>query len=377
MTIKKWRPFWSYNVEKTEHWLSDMEMDGKQFTDVNLLTRMFSFEEKDKSKIEYQIIYDKSWSPLPRLLEKSGWESRVTEGNWKFIENGEDVVHTYPVREGILKRNKVHANVAKLIAFFSGFQALLMIIILSVILSSGDSFQGEGKLGLVIGFHLLQSLVIITIAIYAARKLRAFERRHFNTGVDETKPTGETFSEWKLSWKEAPDLLESWLSDMAAEGNHFVRIGKQNGRFNFQKGEPKHCSYVYDYQLKATSSYYDVHKSAGWRLKHTSSFSIMKSSIWMKEYEADEEKPRFTYDLVEEKARVWKAITGNALSIFYPVALSVFLLWLLIPFYKEEGLTLFMQLLVGALILSLIIPIKLVIRSVQYALRMRHKLKND
>ena len=64
----------------------------------------------------------------------------------------------------------------------------------------------------------------------------------------------------------------------------------------------------------------------------------------MKEYEADEEKPRFTYDLAEEKARVRKAIIGNALSIFYPVAMSVFLLWLLIPFYQEEGLTLFMQL---------------------------------
>ena len=251
MTIKNWRPFWSYNVEKTEHWLSEMAASGKQLTHVNLLLRLFSFEMGNQEKEEYQIVYDKSKSALPHVFEESGWENRLTEGNWKFIANKEDVVRTYPVREGILKRNKIHANVASLIAFFSGFQALLMIIILSVILSSGDSFQGGGRFGLVAGFHLLQSLVIITLAIYAARKLRAFERKHFNTGVDETKPTGETFSEWKLSWKEAPDLLENWLSDMAAEGNHFVRIGKQNGRFNFQKGEPKHVSYVYDYQLKA------------------------------------------------------------------------------------------------------------------------------
>ena len=45
--------------------------------------------------------------------------------------------------------------------------------------------------------------------------------------------------------------------------------------------------------------------------------------------------------------------------------------------YREEGFTLFMQLIVGALMLSLIIPIKLVIKSTKYALRMRHKHKNE
>ena len=28
---KKWRPFWSYDVEKSEHWLSEMAAEGNNF----------------------------------------------------------------------------------------------------------------------------------------------------------------------------------------------------------------------------------------------------------------------------------------------------------------------------------------------------------
>ena len=44
MTIKKWRPFWSYDVEKTENWLAEMALDGYRLVNINLVTRMFSFE---------------------------------------------------------------------------------------------------------------------------------------------------------------------------------------------------------------------------------------------------------------------------------------------------------------------------------------------
>ena len=78
----------------------------------------------------------------------------------------------------------------------------------------------------------------------------------------------------------APDILENWLSKMAAEGNHLVRIGRSGLRFVFEKGTPKRVSYVFDYQLKASPSYFDVHKSAGWQLKYTSPYSFTKYSLW-------------------------------------------------------------------------------------------------
>ena len=91
---------------------------------------------------------------------------------------------------------------------------------------------------------------------------------------------------------------------MAAEGNHLVRV--RGARFTFRKGEPKQVSYVYDFQLKTSLHYYDIHKSEGWQLKFSSPSSVARSSIWMKEYEEGEVKPEFTYDLVEKKAHVRK-----------------------------------------------------------------------
>jgi hypothetical protein len=45
MTMKKWRPFWSYDIEKTELWLAEMAANGDRLTHVNLKTRVFSFEK--------------------------------------------------------------------------------------------------------------------------------------------------------------------------------------------------------------------------------------------------------------------------------------------------------------------------------------------
>ena len=45
MTVKKWRPLWSYDVEKTERWLSKMAAEGNHLTDVNRMTRMFTFDQ--------------------------------------------------------------------------------------------------------------------------------------------------------------------------------------------------------------------------------------------------------------------------------------------------------------------------------------------
>ena len=53
-------------------------------------------QEGAREEVEYQITYDKSKSELPRVLQESGWESTVTEGNWQFIKNEEKEVRAYP-----------------------------------------------------------------------------------------------------------------------------------------------------------------------------------------------------------------------------------------------------------------------------------------
>ena len=49
------------------------------------------------------------------------------------------------------------------------------------------------------------------------------------------KLAGETFTKWRFAWMYAPDLLENWLSKMAAEGNNLVCISKVWPAFTFEK----------------------------------------------------------------------------------------------------------------------------------------------
>lgn len=373
--MKKWRPFWSYDVEKTERFLSKMALEGKQLAHVNLTSRMFSFQEAACEEAEYQIVYDKSDAVLPRGLQESGWEKECTEGNWQFLKNTQDSIHAYPIREGILKRNKIHSTVATIIAFLSATQAFILLTFIFV-LGSIDDFSA-GDIAALWGFGLpfLPSIALITLAVYATRKLRAFEQKYFNTTVDtQVDGTGnskEVLKKWRFGWTTAPDLTETWLADMSLKGYHLVRI--RGARFIFLKGDCKKISYVYDYQWKVSPTYFDVHKGAGWHLVFTTPYSFNKSTFWMKEYEPTEEKPRLTYDALEKKGLVRKVLLTSGGSILYSVVLTLYIVWLYNGVYEDSsnGWSTFAKVIIYALILSIALPIMGMVRSVKYASRMK------
>ncbi|MHA6259154.1 DUF2812 domain-containing protein [Sporosarcina sp. CAU 1771] len=367
--IKKWRPFWSYDVEKTEKWLSLNAAEGKKLVGVNPNSRMFVFEEAEREKVDYQVVYDRTHAGLPRALGESGWVKSITEGNWKFIKNGEESIQSFPSREGILRRNRLHSNIVTVVAFFSGMQSILLVLLLLVLIFSGEPIEGEGQLLWVLGLPILQSLVVVFLAVYTSIKLRRFENKFFETSIDEQTTKGETFVKWKFGWMYAPDLIENWLSDMAAKGNHLVRVGKPGTRFIFEKGAPKHVSYLYDYQLKTSPDYYDIHKSAGWQLKFTTQFSFTKYSIWQKDYEVGEKKPEFTYDALEKKAQVRRVVISSMTLTLYLLAVLAINLWLNFVNYQQSVIN---QVFVVLLIITLLIPIHLVTRVVLYARRMLH-----
>ena len=367
---KKWRPFWSYDVEKTERWLSKMAAEGKRLVAVSTWTRMFSFEDAEREKVEYQIVYDKSQHELPRALEESDWENVLTEGNWKVIKNGITPIRAYPVRDGLLKRNRLHSIVLTVVAVLYGIQLVsFSFSMLGVILFPENVSIVSSPLWILTYLYFIQVVAVIILTVNMTRKLRVFERKYFSTAVDEVGTTGITFSKSKFIWTVAPDLLENWLSDMAAEGNHLVRV--KGPRYIFEKGEPKDISYVYDYQLKATPSYCDIHKSAGWQLKSTMPQSFMKASLWMKEYGAGEKKPGFTYDRKEQRAQVRKVLLANFGSTILTLAVNLFVLWVGFGMNREDGLPLVTKIIFGLLVLSLLIPLSSIVRLLKYAYRIR------
>jgi len=370
MTLKKWRPFWSYDLEKTELWLTEVAAEGKQLTGLNRWTRMFSFEEDEGTEAEFQVVFDKSNNEMPRVLAESGWETKLAEGNWRFIQNESADIRAYPSREGILKRNKVHTNVLSVISILYGSQLLVFLGIMSALFfASSDGNIVPSPMWIFTVLYFLQVVGVIWLAIRSTRKLRIFERKYFDVAVDEEVVVGETFVKWKLGWMQSPDLTELWLSETASAGNHLIRV--TGPRFTFEKGTPKLVSYIYDYQWKASPNYFDIHKSAGWQLKHTSPYSFAKHAVWAKEYDVGEEQPLLTYDLIEKKAQARKVLLTSIGWVVYSVAITLFVLRLNYSLQAEGNWPIYNQIIFFALTISLIIPITSSVKTFKYALRIR------
>lgn len=370
MTVKKWRPLWSYDVEKTERWLSEMAKDGMRMTGVNRLSRTFSFEQGQRETAEHCIVYDKLRRSLPGRLQDSGWESEVTEGNWTFIKNEANDIHVFPSREGVLKRNRLHMYVISVLAVMNAIPLLSMTIaFITFLFGSAGEIVGS-PLWALTALFALQGIATIMLAIYIYQKLRSFEIEHFETKQDTDLREGNTFVKLRIGWMYAPDLLEKWLSEMAAEGNHLVRVTGSGTSFHFVEAEAENVSYMYDFQPKLAPAYYAIHKSAGWQLKFTSSFTFMKYTLWAKPYEADDKIPCLTYDKAERKGQVRRIMTMNSIMVSYSVAFLIFALWM--NFNVDYDRSLIHKVLLAFLIASSVSPILLITRVFLYYRRMRN-----
>jgi hypothetical protein len=370
MTVKKWRPLWSYDVEKTERWLSEMAEDGMRLTNVNPLTRMFLFEQEEREKVEHRIVYDKLRGSLPQTLEDFGWEKELIEGNWTFLKNSGDSICVFPSREGVLKRNRLHMYVITVLAVLNSIPLLSMTIAFIAFLFGSMGEIVSSPLWAITALFVLQGIATIVLAIYIHWKLKSFEIEHFETEPDTDLRKGKTFVKLRVGWMYAPDLLEKWLSEMTAEGNHLVRVTGSGTRFHFVQGEVENVSYMYDFQPKAAPSYYAIHKSTGWQLKFTSSFTFMNYSLWAKPYEVGDKVPRLTYDKTERKGQVRRILTMNSITVSYSIAMLAFALWILFDIEHDKSPVNKASL--AFLVVSSITPLYLMTRVFLYYRRMRN-----
>lgn len=371
MMFKKWKPFWSYDIEKTEEWLSEMAQKGYQLCAINRITRMFSFEKTEQEELSYHISYEKNQQTLPTTLTNTGWKEHITEGNWRILENNEPNTGLIPSRDGLVKRNRLHSLILTIISIYYGMQLVLPLsIILIMITSSGESIEftvESSPLWSLTLLYFLQVIGVMIVAVTMTRKLRAFERHYYDMETDAEVFVGKTFAKWKPNWMVTPDITEKWLEDMALKGNHLVKV--QATRFLFEKGRAKRIAYALDFQWKASPAYAEIHKSAGWKFMYTTSHSFCKTAIWAKEYTLNDEKPRLTYDLDERKGQKKKVFISQGGFMLLMLLFLGYILRNLLSVSQYIDWTPYRYFLVIALIAIIIIYLYNFIRMTRYALK--------
>ncbi|CAH2713069.1 hypothetical protein BACCIP111895_00202 [Neobacillus rhizosphaerae] len=346
MIKKVLRPYWSYDVQKTEKWLSSMAEDGYFLVKVNRLTRCFFFQQGEPKKLMYRIGYDKmQGESLSKGLIAEGWTKVLRTGNWFVTVNEKPLeqIKTSPVREGIIKHNRIIMYIFGGIVLYFSIMAVFFLSIFGLILFSADSQVEVEESPYWIFTYLYFGAVIATFALslYSVIKIHRTNKKLMNEKINRDEFFGKTQGEKKLSkveerqlkrsgqlvkkrklgWMYAPDKLEKWLEKMEEEGYNLYRVSKAGTTFHFLIGHPRKVSYCADYQNIADESYFDIHRDAGWKSVFSSLGSLQKWSIWSREYSEDEERPQIYSDKTNQLKHARKIAIAYT-CLFLPLIIA-------------------------------------------------------
>lgn len=332
---KIYRPFWSYDVKQTEDWLAEMAAQGLIFTKLNRWTRCFYFQEQEPATRVYRIAYNKkSSSVLPKTLQAEGWQKAGTAGKWEFIfnEQPENAIKTTPIREGIIKHNRMITYIYYGISFYVAGMLMANISMLA------SSYRQDGGIDIVesplwiltfIFFAILLGTMVL--GIYSIAKITGTNKELDGTtdgfwpvdeidqqGEKELKKAGRWVTKVKFSWMYSPDKMEQWLESMEQRGLNLYRVNKIGTIFHFVIGEPRRIAYSIDYQRGPTESYFAIHREAGWHEEFTSFSNMEKWTIWSKTYGETEERPQL-YSDQSSRLKHAKRIALTYTAVFSPL----------------------------------------------------------
>ncbi|PAV28205.1 hypothetical protein CIL05_17725 [Virgibacillus profundi] len=339
MMKKVFRPFWSYDIEKTEDWLTSMALQGYHLVKINMLTRYFYFEEGISKEVIYSVGYDKTYHTLPSALVNEGWQEMFTHKNWNIIANEKpvDEIKFEPIREGIVNRNRKIMYLFGGILIYLIFSSLIPIVISTAFLFTPDSSVTIVGSPMWI-VTITVGIVLWTLCIYSILKLyKTNKELEINTYIKTGKTSPNRREEKRLKksadvivkrrfgWMYSPDKLEKWLEGMEEQGYNLYRINRLGTTFFFRKVSARKVSYFADYQNNTNQGYFDMHQEAGWKLMYTSKAPLSKWSIWAQAYEEGDQSPELYTDrlhMLKHARRV--AITH--ISLFVPVIILYILI---------------------------------------------------
>ena len=306
------RPFWSFDIVRTEEWLSEMHRKGYALQKVNFALRMFVFEKTQAAQILYRIVFDKHGSGAQEVfLQEGAYDQVCFSKNFSVLRTEQTEPAMSPSYDGFLKRNKTIGMVSgNLLLFLSAL--FLPVLLIGAIMSFGAFVEFTYDTTDVVAFFVQLILLIPSLLIFL--KLRKTNRELEKlcgdtlnlsytvpketllrqSEIDRLKAEGQLIIRTKLAWQYAPDKVEIWLEKMAEDGYRLIQLSRPGNSFYFLKAEPHKAKFHIDYQNKTDPAYFNLNKESGWKLFFTSLSRFQNLSVWGQEY--TDEAPMFYSD---------------------------------------------------------------------------------
>ncbi|HLR02172.1 MAG TPA: DUF2812 domain-containing protein [Virgibacillus sp.] len=143
MAKKICRPFWSFNIKKTEDWLHTMALEGYRLKKIYPITRYFVFESNKRHQdIRYHIEYSKKPSPdISTTLKKKGWERVLKTRTWYVLCNDKppEERKTFPIRDGVIKRNRFMMYLFSGLFIYTFLTTIVFLVMCGLMMLSGQS----------------------------------------------------------------------------------------------------------------------------------------------------------------------------------------------------------------------------------------------
>lgn len=410
MSKKIFKPFWSYDVVKTEEWLSQMHADGYALLRTNFAARLFYFEETVPAAVFYRIVPEKKSNGVPPLyLENSMYTEVCSSPNYYVIRTQETQPEAAPSYNGFLSQNKKIKFVVGIILLFVvmllGMNLWIFIALASTLLFSGGTEtvffsdlahtpQTPIEVFNAAMTFVFPAIVLLTITwlCYTYFKLRITNRQLEKLCGDTldlsfTLPRDTLISDaemkkmskdhkvvkkTKIAWIYAPDKVEIWLEKMESRGYHLVRMSSLGNSFYFISSEPRKMKFHVDYQNSTDPSYYNLNKESGWKLFFTSLSRTQSNNVWGNEY--TDEPPMFYSDKESTLKHAKRFALTYSLSFLPLCAMYIFAMG---KFYFTDFLMPQRHLFIGSFIIYAVLCIELgsfAMRTILYYFRVKKSI---
>ncbi|MGN0637169.1 MAG: DUF2812 domain-containing protein [Huintestinicola sp.] len=328
--MKKFMPFWFWDVTVTEKKLASLHSSGYHLSAFSPLSGMFTFEEGDKTDVIYRICRLKNCGgKAPKGVSENGWVSVCGSRNIYIAYNPDTETKNIPSYKFWQTANRI--SILLIVFLFCHFLGFL---------SGFGGSAVEGGRFVLKNLHFISAaaleilLLILLISGWKANKnlsktsadlgltgfVKTIPQENFIYSKEEEKQmlkSGQMIKRNPLGWFYAPDKAEKMVEEMALKGWKFYRFDEMGVTFYFIKSQPCHMKFVVDYQGEASDDYYLQGKDDGWKLEFTSIMRTMCFVVWSKEYSDDEECPEFYTD----GATMLKRAQRMALTLGIPMML--------------------------------------------------------